>query len=145
MNLILIGLLLLLLCYISFTDIKRREIDHIPLAIILLLSVLIGLLVTHNINIIVPLAILVIGIILSCFNLLGGGDVKLLVALSVGLTNEMVLHLFILTSFAGVPVAIGAYIIHKIKKKTGSCEVPYGLAISIGYVFMLIGSDIKLF
>lgn len=145
MKLILIGLLLLMLCYISFTDIKRREIDHIPLAIILVLSVFIGFLVTNNINIIVPIVILVIGVILSCFNLLGGGDVKLLVALTIGLTNEMILNLFILTSFAGIPVAILAYLVHKIKKKPGSCEVPYGLAISIGYVFMLIASDIKLF
>lgn len=145
MNLFLFSLLILMLCYVSFTDMKRREIDHIPLAIILILSIFIGLLVTHNINIIVPIAILVIGIILSCFNLIGGGDVKLLVALTIGLTNDMVLNLFILMSFAGVPVAIIAYIIHKVKKKSGSCEVPYGLAISFGYVFMLLNSDITFF
>ncbi len=145
MNLLLIGIILLMLCYISFTDMKRREIDNIPIVIIFLLSIFVGIFVTDSISILIPTTILVVGIILSSLNLLGGGDVKLLFALTVGLSSEMIYHLFILTSFAGIPVAIIAWVVHKFKKSQGRCEVPYGLAISLGYILTLLANDIKLF
>lgn len=85
-----------------------------------------------------PITILIVGFLLNYVGFIGAGDVKLLVALSVALSNTDVFQLLLLMSIAGVPVALIAYIVHKMKKNQGRCEVPYGVAITIGYLLILL-------
>jgi prepilin peptidase CpaA len=69
---------------------------------------------------------------------MGGGDVKLGTALSLWFTPLATLKFFVVTSLAGGIVSIGAWIYHhKIRRLEGKTEVPYGVAIAFGGLWLL--------
>lgn len=137
-----VGAISLALLYVCYTDSRYRLIRNEVVIFVFVLSLLMGYLmgdgVNIGINIYAPLIILVIGFILNYVNIVGAGDVKLLVALSVGLTTASVYKLLLLVALAGLPIAIIAYIVHKIKRTSYRCDVPYGVAIAIGYWILLL-------
>jgi prepilin peptidase CpaA len=132
----------IILIYVCYTDMRYRLIYNQIVILVFALSLLLAFLNKDNanyaINIYAPLAILVIGFILNFINMVGAGDVKLLVALTIGLSNESVYKLLMLVALAGLPVAIIAYIVHKLRKNSPRCEVPYGVAIAMGYWVLLL-------
>lgn len=138
MSSVILAILAVTLLYVCYTDIRYRLIRNLTVLFILIVSIGVGYFVTGELNIIAPLCILVVGFLLSSFGFVGAGDVKLLVALTVSLSNSQVLELFLSMSLAGIPVALIAFIVHKIKRNSGRCEVPYGVAIVIGYGLTLL-------
>ena len=69
---------------------------------------------------------------------MGGGDVKLGTAIALWFTPLATLIFFIVTSFAGGFVSVGAWIYHhKIRRSEGKTEVPYGVAIALGGLWLL--------
>jgi prepilin peptidase CpaA len=73
-----------------------------------------------------------------CRGGMGGGDVKLGTAIALWFAPLATLLFFIVTSFAGGFVSIGAWIYHhKIKRLEGKTEVPYGVAIALGGLWLL--------
>ena len=69
---------------------------------------------------------------------MGGGDVKLGTAIALWFAPLATLIFFIVTSFAGGFVSVGAWIYHhKIKRSEGKTEVPYGVAIALGGLWLL--------
>jgi len=73
-----------------------------------------------------------------CRGGMGGGDVKLGTAIALWFAPLATLLFFIITSFAGGFVSIGAWIYHhKIRRLEGKTEVPYGVAIAFGGLWLL--------
>lgn len=142
MSYFIVGAISLTLLYVCYTDMRYRLIHNQVVIFIFALSLLMGFMMKDNsnieINIYAPLIILAIGFILNYINIVGAGDIKLLVALTVGLSTESVYKLLLLVALAGLPIAIIAYIVHKVRKNSPRCEVPYGVAIAIGYWILLL-------
>ncbi|QGP78837.1 A24 family peptidase [Sphingobium sp. CAP-1] len=74
---------------------------------------------------------------LFAFGMMGGGDVKLLGALALWFPWQGTVMLFVLMSLLGGAVTIVTVIHHKLRKKQGRPEIPYGVAISIAALWLL--------
>ena len=69
--------------------------------------------------------------------LMGGGDVKLAAALALWFPPAAMLTFVIYMSVAGGLLTLIVMIIHKLRKKQGKPEVPYGVAIAVGALALL--------
>jgi len=69
---------------------------------------------------------------------MGGGDVKLGTAFALWFSPLATLQFFVVTSLAGGIVSVGAWIYHhKFRRLEGKTEVPYGVAIAFGGLWLL--------
>jgi prepilin peptidase CpaA len=69
--------------------------------------------------------------------LMGGGDVKLLGALALWFPPLPLIHLLIAMSLAGVFITILFWVLHKRTKSEGRPEIPYGVAICFGGLWVI--------
>jgi prepilin peptidase CpaA len=69
---------------------------------------------------------------------MGGGDVKLLAALSLWLMPWELPKLLVVESVAGVFVTIAAAAHHHARQKTGKTEVPRGIAIACAGIWIIV-------
>ncbi|CAM8645913.1 MULTISPECIES: A24 family peptidase [Sphingobium] len=69
--------------------------------------------------------------------MMGGGDVKLLGALALWFPWQAVLSLIVLMAMLGGLVTIVTVIHHRMTKRLGQPEIPYGVAISIAALWLL--------
>lgn len=94
-------------------------------------------LVTHQaVNIIIPLSALLIGYIIFYFDLIGGGDVKLITVLLFALTTTQSLDFILYTAImGGVVMIIGMLVNREDIQQRG---VPYAVAISAGFSLSII-------
>jgi prepilin peptidase CpaA len=74
---------------------------------------------------------------LFAFGMMGGGDVKLLGALALWFPWQAVLSLIVLMAMLGGLVTIVTVIHHRMTKRLGQPEIPYGVAISIAALWLL--------
>ena len=74
-----------------------------------------------------------------CFAIgaMGGGDVKLITALSLWLPFVALMRMLFVMAVLGGVVTLVTLVIHKLRKRSGPPEVPYGVAISIAGVWVL--------
>ncbi len=71
------------------------------------------------------------------FGLMQGGDVKLLVALSLWLPWQQVYSLILFSSLIGIAVTLIFWGLHKARKAEGPPEVPFGIAISLAGLLII--------
>ncbi|MCJ8190186.1 A24 family peptidase [Sphingomicrobium aestuariivivum] len=85
------------------------------------------------------MAVLVFAIFAGMYALgvMGGGDVKLAAALALWFPWTSTVEFFVIMSIAGGLVSMAAFINHKIRQKDGKAEVPYGVAIAVGALWLL--------
>lgn len=129
--LFLIWMILIVVCY---TDIRFRIIHNsivITIFIIILANFLIG---SGELNYIAALIFFVIGLLIFCFNIMGAGDIKLIIVLLLSLPTKEIWDFFTLMTFLGLPLAIIALIRKIITKST--VTIPYGVAISLSYIII---------
>jgi prepilin peptidase CpaA len=69
--------------------------------------------------------------------MMGGGDVKLAAALALWFPPIGTLQFLILMSLAGGVLTLGIVIWHRIAKREGRPEIPYGVAIAFGGLAIL--------
>ncbi|WP_162301866.1 A24 family peptidase [Yersinia hibernica] len=124
---------LLLVCY---SDIHYRTISNNFIITITINTVVLGFTTNHGINMIIPLSALLIGYGIFYFNLIGGGDVKLITALLFALTTVQSLDFILYTAMmGGVVMIIGMLVNRRDIQQRG---VPYAVAISAGFLLSLI-------
>lgn len=68
---------------------------------------------------------------------MGGGDVKLIAALALWLPWKAVLVLVFLMSVAGGVLTLAYLIRHKLAKREEKLEIPYGVAIAFGGLWLI--------
>ena len=75
----------------------------------------------------------------ACFAMgaMGGGDVKLITALSLWLPFQSLMQMLFVMAVLGGIVTLVTLLIHRLRKQTGAPEVPYGVAISIAGIWVL--------
>ncbi len=81
--------------------------------------------------------------VFACFALafaagmMGGGDVKLLAALALWLPPPALLLLLVLMSLAGGALTLAMLIRHRISRAEHKLEIPYGVAIAFGGLWLI--------
>ena len=137
------GLLAAMLAWIAVVDIKTYTIsDRLNLAIALLAPVYwwsAGVPLWPDAGLRVGVALLVFLFFAGAFymDVMGGGDVKLAGALALWFTPYETLKLIVIMSIAGgllTLIVVGA---HRARRKSGRPEVPYGVAIAVGGMWLL--------
>lgn len=83
------------------------------------------------------LAVFLVFLVAFHFGMMGGGDVKLIVALALWLPFPAFLTMLMVMSIAGGVVTIVMMIDRAWKKNEGQVEVPYGVAIAIAGLLAL--------
>ncbi|RYD18274.1 MAG: peptidase, partial [Lysobacteraceae bacterium] len=85
----------------------------------------------------VALAVFAVFLLVFHFGLMGGGDVKLIVALALWLPFPAYLSMLMVMSIAGGVVTIVMMAERVIKKTSATIEVPYGVAIAFAGLLAL--------
>jgi prepilin peptidase CpaA len=139
----LIGLLAILLLAAAVIDMRtftisnRLNLTIAALAPLFWLSA--ALPVWPNVAAQVGMAVGVFALLAAAFyaGLMGGGDVKLAAALALWLSPGSTIRFLVLMSIAGGALTLLLLAIHKIRKKPGRPEIPYGVAIAFGGLAIL--------
>ena len=139
----LLGALTLLLLAACWFDVKARTIPNWLNLVIAALALpfwwSIGLALWPDIALQIGVAALVLFAFALAFAIgaMGGGDVKLIAALALWLPWQAVVLLIFIMSVAGGALTAAMYLRHKLAKRTERLEVPYGLAIAFGGLWLI--------
>lgn len=126
-----IWLFLLISCY---TDIRYRIISNYIVIIIFALAILNYAFGQGALNYSASGIFLVCGLLMFYCRLVGAGDIKIITALLITIPSDSVIFFFAVTTFLGLPLAIFAIIYKWLKKVKGGITLPYGVAITGGYI-----------
>ncbi|HVM21692.1 MAG TPA: prepilin peptidase [Sphingomicrobium sp.] len=69
--------------------------------------------------------------------MMGGGDVKLAAALALWFSPAGTMRFLVMMSIAGGVLTLGILIYHRVRKREGRPEIPYGVAIAAGGLMVL--------
>ncbi|MEO7602455.1 MAG: prepilin peptidase [Sphingomicrobium sp.] len=69
--------------------------------------------------------------------MMGGGDVKLAAALALWFPPAATLKFLVLMSIAGGVVTVLVLVVHRLRRREGTPEIPYGVAIAFGGLAIL--------
>ena len=140
---LLLALLALMLLAASWFDLRSRTIPNGLNAAIALLALpfwwATGLALWPDAALQVGVAALVFGLFALAFALgaMGGGDVKLVAAIALWLPWQAVLGLLIVMSIAGGVLTLVLAVRHRLARREGRLEVPYGIAIAFGGLWLI--------
>lgn len=134
-------ILYLLLFQVIFTDFKYRLIHNSTNIAVLVTSICI--LLVYKTNLPIPLLSLYAIMLPACFllfyfNIWGGGDAKLVLALIPALNISLFLEFLLLTSLIGAMIAVATLLYYKIILNHAiNISVPYGIPIALSAMYQL--------
>ena len=140
---ILLGLLAAMLLVASWCDLKTRTIpNELNIAIALLAipfwwSVALPLWPDAALQVGIAASVFGLFSIAFAFRAMGGGDVKLIGALALWLPFQAVILLLFVMSVAGGVLTAAFYLRHRLARRTGQLEIPYGVAIAFGGLWLI--------
>ncbi len=140
---ILIALLGAGLGFAALRDWRSRTIPNWLTAAIALLAIpfwwSIGLSLWPDVALQVAVAAAVFALFAAAFacGAMGGGDVKLVAAVALWLPAGSVLKLLIIMSVAGGLLTAAMLIRHRMAKSPAALEIPYGIAIAFGGIWLI--------
>lgn len=87
----------------------------------------------------IGIALLLLALFAAAFAIgaMGGGDVKLIAALALWLSPLAVLKLLVIMSLAGGVLTLVMLIRHRLARSPSQLEVPYGVAIAFGGIWLI--------
>ena len=138
----LLALLAIILVAAAIIDIRTFTISNrLNLAVALLaplywLSIGMGL-AEMGTQVAVAVGVLVLLAIAFYLRMMGGGDVKLASAIALWFAPQGTLRFLIYMSVAGGVLTLAVVGLHKLRKKEGKPEIPYGVAIAFGALTIL--------
>jgi prepilin peptidase CpaA len=133
----LLGALAIALLHAAYTDIVRREIEDWLNAGIALAAPLfwwatgLNLWPDMALQLALGAGVFVFFALMFAIGAMGGGDVKLLGAIALWFPWQVMVKVAIAMSLVGAALTVLIVAIHKIRRKPGQPEVPYGVAIAI--------------
>jgi len=133
----------LLLLSAGIEDARVREIANWKNAAIALLAPLwwlaIGIAPWPGMVIQVGVALVVLALFCVAFHFgqMGGGDVKLIAALALWMPVSALIQLILVMSVVGGVITLVMLVDHRLSKRNGNPEIPYGVAIAIAGLFAL--------
>lgn len=139
----LLFLLAALLVWAAVTDIQSRLISNRLNATIALLAPVywlsIGLPLWPDVLIQIGLGLGILAIFATLFamGMMGGGDVKMLAAIALWLPLGALVSLLVLMALLGAGVTIVTVMHHRMTRRIGQVEIPYGVAISLAGLWVI--------
>jgi prepilin peptidase CpaA len=139
----LMGLLAVLLIVAAVIDVRTFTISNrLNLSVALLAPLFwlsIGLPLWPGVAIQVACGLFVFILLAFAFQagMMGGGDVKLAAALALWFPPAASLRFLIYMSIAGGVLTLGLWALHRLRKRVGRPQIPYGVAIAIGGLAIL--------
>ncbi len=139
----LLASLAILLCVAAWTDLRDRTISNPLNAAVALLAPCWwwanGLALWPDVAIQLALFAGVFTIFLGMFaiGMMGGGDVKLLAALSLWLPLGPLMQLLFVMALAGGVVTLATLAVHRLRRTAGQPEIPYGVAIAFAGLWVI--------
>ena len=140
---VLLGLLALLLIVAAVIDVRTFTISNGLNAAVALLAPLYWLSVGLDpwpgmaIQIGVAVAVFALFALTFVIGMMGGGDVKLAAALALWFAPADTVKFLVLMSLAGGVLTLAILAWHRVKKRPGRPEIPYGVAIAFGGLAIL--------
>jgi prepilin peptidase CpaA len=140
---ILLGILAVLLIVAAVIDTRTFTISNGLNATVALLAVVywlaVGLDPWPGMAIQLGVAIGVFALLALAFfaGMMGGGDVKLAAALALWFPPGATLKFLVLMSIAGGVLTVLVLVVHRLRKREGRPEIPYGVAIAFGGLAIL--------
>ena len=136
---VLVTIAFFLLVILSISDVRSRIISNRTILLLLVVIILLSLLKYQTVFIFPALCALTVGFLLFMLNVIGAGDVKLITVLMLMIPNDEIFPFFFFTTFAGLGlIIIGWLFFRKSIKENG---LPYGVAISLGFITNLVLSN----
>ncbi len=140
---ILLALLALLLVVAAVIDVRTFTISNRLNAAVALLAPLYWLSISlspwPDVAIQLALAAGVFVLLAAAFyaGMMGGGDVKLAAALALWFSPASTVKFLVLMSLAGGVLTLGVMALHRLRRREGRPEIPYGVAIAFGGLAIL--------
>ena len=140
---LLLGLLAVLLLAAAVIDVRTFTISNrLNIAVALLAPLYwwsVGLPLWPDAFIQIGVAIAVFLLLAGAFyaGMMGGGDVKLAAALALWFSPAETLRFIVIVSIAGGVLTLIVLGVHRLRKKAGRPEIPYGVAIAFGGLWIL--------
>ena len=122
---------LLVSCY---TDIKYRIISNYIVIIVFVLAILNYVFGLGALNYSASGIFLVCGLLMFYCRLAGAGDIKLITVLLITIPSNSVLFFLLAIAIFGLPISIIAILYKWLKKIKDGITLPYGVAITGGYI-----------
>lgn len=88
-------------------------------------------------QVILAVSLFLLFLIFFAINAMGGGDVKLIAALGLWFPLGAMLNLLIIMSILGGVLTLAMLAHHRLARKPGQPEIPYGLAISAAGLWII--------
>ncbi len=139
MPIFLYSLLALVLLSVCYTDISSRIIKNNAVILVAVLSLVISVTLYSSVNILWPLITLMAGMLLVMINVIGAGDIKLISALSLSLPAEQMADFIFWVTLSGIPLVLIVVIFRLVRSGREKMTLPYGVAISCGYLLHHLG------
>lgn len=139
----LLGLLGLLLAIAAVGDLRKRTIPNVLNLAIAMGAIpfwwATGLDPWPGMAVQIGLAALVFLLFAAAFAVgaMGGGDVKMVTALALWLPPQLLLQLLLIMSIAGGVLTLAMLAGHRFAGRSGNIEVPYGVAIAFGGIWLI--------
>ena len=138
-------MLLIILSLVSLvainSDIRHRKISNITVIFAGLLSAFIAFTgPMEQIQLLLPIIIIAVGVALMMLNILGAGDTKLLAAYSLGINPKLFPGVLMVITLLGATIAIAMMIVNR--QQARERGVPYGPAIAVGGCLGVILSNL---
>lgn len=136
-------LLAMLLIWAAVTDLKSRIISNrLNIAIAVLAPVYwiacdLPIWPGMAIQLILAGSVFVVFAFLFAKGWMGGGDVKLLVALALWFPPLAVMSMLVLMALLGGGVTIATVVHHRMTRRLGQPEIPYGVAIALAALWLV--------
>jgi prepilin peptidase CpaA len=140
---ILLAVLAVLLVVAAIVDVRTFTISNALNAAVALLAPAYWLAVGLDpwpdmaIQLGVAAAVFALFAVTFALGMMGGGDVKLAAALALWFPLGATVKFLVLMSIAGGVLTVLVLIVHRLRKKEGRPEIPYGVAIAFGGLAIL--------
>lgn len=140
---ILVGVLAAMILLAAAWDLRKREIPNGLNAAIALLAIPFWLATDlgfwPDMAIRIGVALLVLGLFAIAFAIgaMGGGDVKMIAAVALWLPPQAVVVLLVIMSLAGGLLTAIMLVRHRLAKAKHQLEIPYGVAIAVGGIWLI--------
>ena len=138
-----IGFLAIALIIAAITDLRSRKIGNRLVLAVMVVAPLFwfasGLSLWPGVPLQIGFALIVFAILyaLWSFGLVGGGDIKLLTAIALWAPPVPFLQMLIVMALAGGVLSVVFAIAHFKRKRSERMSLPYGVAITIGGLWMV--------
>jgi prepilin peptidase CpaA len=145
------GILAALLLFAMASDIRSREIGNWTNLIIALLAPVcwwaedMSLWPDIAIQLGVASGFFALFTLFFALNAMGGGDVKLIGALSLWFPLLVTVRLLLIMSIVGGALTLGVWVYRKVKKSSVKGDIPYGVAISLAGLWAIYERNLNHF